>query len=129
MGEGASELVTSAQQADTYRTVYSTSEGIDLSGAEIGATALANLLTGRVIRALDPARFSILLLVFGFSTGALARTLPGFYALVTAALLGAVYCGSALFLFARYAMLVPLAIPLLGTAATRNVRGCLRALS
>ena len=41
VGEGASALVTSAEQPDAYPTVYSTADGVDLGGAEIGATAFA----------------------------------------------------------------------------------------
>ena len=46
VGEGASGPLGSTDQRDTYRTVYS-DNGEDLSGAEIAATAFANLLTNR----------------------------------------------------------------------------------
>ena len=62
VGEGASGPLSSADQADTYRTVYS-DNGLDLSGAEIAATAFANLLTNRTLRRVSfRAEFGILIL-------------------------------------------------------------------
>ncbi len=78
VGESASSFVTSAeQQGDTYVTVYSTADGIDLSGAEIGATAFANLLSGRMLRPTGAGMSLAVLLVFGTLVGVLARLLPG----------------------------------------------------
>ncbi len=53
VGESASVLLTSATQTDSYPTVFSTSEGANLSGAEIGATAFANLLTNQTLHAYE----------------------------------------------------------------------------
>jgi adenylate cyclase len=113
VGEGASEFVTSADQPDTFRTVYSTSEGFDLSGAEIGATALANLLTDRVLRPINALGASAILLGLGIVVGMLARLLPGIYAVPIVLAVSAAYYGSAQFLFSRHALLIPVVIPLL----------------
>jgi adenylate cyclase len=113
VGEGASAAVTSAEQADTYRTVYSTSSGVDITGTEIGATAFANLLYGDSLRPLRPWGLLGLLLTFGIAAGVLARLLPGRSAVGILALLGAAYGGAAVLLFARQSLLVPLTIPLL----------------
>ena len=113
VGEGASELVTSAEQPDTFRTVYSTREGFDLSGSEIGATALANLLTDRALRPINALGASAILLGLGMVVGILARLLPGIYAVPIGLFVSAAYYGSAQFLFSRHALLVPVVIPLL----------------
>ncbi len=57
---GASVLVgtsefSQTEQRDVYRTPWSTRDGLDVSGVELGATALANRLDGSVIRPLSGA--------------------------------------------------------------------------
>jgi adenylate cyclase len=113
VGEGASPLIRNAEQGDTYRTVYSTDEGVDLSGAEIGATAIANLLTDRTLRRVRPGTDSAILIGFGLSVGLLARLLPGLFAGGAALLLGVALFALAEHQFAQHARLVPIAIPLL----------------
>jgi adenylate cyclase len=113
VGEGASQFVTSAEQPDTFRTIYSTREGFDLSGSEIGATALANLLTGRVLQPTSALRSSIILLGLGILLGILTRILPGIYAVPIVAAVAALYYGTTQFLFSRHALLIPLVIPVL----------------
>ena len=113
VGEGASTAVTSAEQGDTYPTAYSTSDGIDLSGAEIGATAFANLLHGHSLQPVGPWSTLVLLLALGVVAGVLARLLSGASAVVSVALLGAAYGGAAFALFTRQSLVVPLTIPLL----------------
>jgi adenylate cyclase len=113
VGESASSYVTSTGQNDTYATVYSTPEGIDLSGTEIGATAFANLLTGRTLRPIGPWASLVVLLAFGGFVGLVARALPGMYALAFAGTLGIVGALAAQYLFTVHARLVPLAVPLL----------------
>jgi adenylate cyclase len=113
VGEGASQFVTSAEQPDTFRTIYSTREGFDLSGAEIGATALANLLTGRLLQPTNVLGSSMILLGLGILVGVLTRILPGMYAVPIVAGVGVLYYGAAQVLFSRHAILTPLVIPLL----------------
>ena len=113
VGEGASSFVISAERGDTYVTVYSTADGVDLSGAEIGATAFANLLSGRMLRPVGTWTSLAVLLLFGVLVGVLARLLPGMYALTIALALGAVGAALAQYLFTAHSLLVPLAVPLL----------------
>jgi adenylate cyclase len=105
--------VTSAEQPDTFRTVYSTSDGVDLSGAEIGATAFANLLADRVLRPVSALGAFAVLVGFGIFVGVLTRLLPGIYAVAITAAVGSAYYGSAQFLFTQHMLLIPLAIPVL----------------
>lgn len=56
---GAAVLVGAAEtnqpeQRDAYRTPWSTREGLDISGVELAATALANHLDGSALRPLGP---------------------------------------------------------------------------
>jgi adenylate cyclase len=113
IGTGPSALVTSAEQVDTYPTVYTTAEGVNLSGAEIGATAFANLLTDRTLRPAGPLLSTGALLAFGGLVGFLARALPGMHAAAITITLGAAVVGLAQFLFTAHSMLVPLAVPVL----------------
>ena len=69
VGESASALMTSATQTDSYPTVFSTSEGANLSGAEIGATAFANLLTNRTLQPTSPLTSLVILLRLAASSG------------------------------------------------------------
>lgn len=113
VGTSSSTLLTSAEQADTYPTVYSTAEGVDLSGVEIGATAFANLLTDRTLRPVGPLTSIGALLTFGGLVGFLARVLPGMHATAITIALGAAGVGLAQFLFTAHSLLVPLAVPVL----------------
>ena len=79
VGEGASEFLSNADQRDTYRTDYS-DDGVDLSGAEIAATAFANLLTNRTLRRVSFGAEAGILICFGLVAAVLARILPAFYA-------------------------------------------------
>lgn len=112
VGEGASELLSSGDQRDTYRTVYS-DNGVDLSGAEIAATAFANLLSNRTLRRV-PFRAEVgILICFGLLAAALARMLPVLYAAGAVLAVGCAHYALAQYLFSAHAVLVPLGIPLL----------------
>jgi adenylate cyclase len=113
VGESTSALMTSAAQNDSYPTVFSTREGVDLSGTEIGATAFANLLTNQTLRTTSPLTSLLILLVFGGLVGFLARQLPGVPATAIAMGLGIGGAALAQWLFTRHSLLVPAAVPLL----------------
>ena len=113
VGEGVSSLMTSALQVDTYPTVYSTPEGVDLSGAEIAATAFANLLTSRTLQPIRPWTALLTLLIFGGIVGFVMRMLPAIRGPMAAVAIGAAGVGLAYQLFAVHSVLVPLAVPVL----------------
>lgn len=113
VGEGASALVTSAEQQDAYPTVYSTAEGVDLSGAEVGATAFANLLTGGWIRTASPLAAIWMLFVFGALTGMMAVLVPTNYAPWLIVAVPLAWSGLAAYAFIGHLWLVPIAVPLL----------------
>jgi adenylate cyclase len=68
-------------QPDRFYTVFTGSDGIDLSGVEIMATAFANLLTDRTLRPANSAISAGLLLVFGLLVGVTASILPALWAI------------------------------------------------
>jgi adenylate cyclase len=113
VGESASALLTSASQTDSYPTVFSTSEGANLSGTEIGATAFANLLTNQTLQPTSPLTSLLILLAFGGLVGFLTRLLPGVQATATALGVGLGGAALAQWLFTHHSLLVPLALPLL----------------
>ena len=112
VGEGATKFVSSADQRDTYSTVYS-EDGVDLSGAEIAATAFANLLTNRTLRRVHFSTEVAILLAFAVLAAFFARVLPVRPAAGAIIGLGCAHYGIAQYLFNAHAMLVPVGIPLI----------------
>jgi adenylate cyclase len=123
VGAGPARLA-GADQADTYHTIYSSTDGSDLSGVEIHATAFANLITGRILRPLPPALHAAVLIVAGFAFGGavfLSRTArrrhrwisPRILASVVTCVLAFAYLITSYHWFARLDSVWPLAIPLL----------------
>jgi adenylate cyclase len=112
VGEGASGPLRSADQRDTYRTVYS-EDGVDLSGVEVAATAFANLLENRTLRPVSRLAEVGTLVVVGVVASLLARAFPGLYAAAAIVGLAVAHYALAQYLFTRQALLVPVAVPLL----------------
>jgi adenylate cyclase len=112
VGEGASEVVTSADQLDTYSTVYS-EDGVDLSGAEIAATAFANLIANRTLRRIPLSAEIAILGSFALLAACVALLLTPGRAAGALIVLGAAHYALAQHLFNVPAVLVPVGIPLL----------------
>jgi signal transduction histidine kinase len=66
---GLSELAPTRQK-DGFHTVFSQSDGLDLSGVEIGATAFSNLVDNREIKPLPFWAWLLTLLLWGIFIGA-----------------------------------------------------------
>jgi adenylate cyclase len=91
---GLAEMAQTRQR-DNYHTVYTRDDGVDLSGVEIGTTAVANLIDGSSLR--GPGGAGLMALLAGmFALGFATRLLP--IGGAAAAVLGA---GAAYLLFAR----------------------------
>ncbi|MEW6682467.1 MAG: ATP-binding protein [Nitrospirota bacterium] len=108
---GASDLYP-YQQGDTYRTVFSQPNGLDLSGVEIGATAFANLLEDFPVRPIDFRAALLTILLFGIAVGSLCLLLRPLLALVCSVGLIAACMGIAYYLFKMAGVWVPVIIPL-----------------
>lgn len=97
---------------DHYPTVFSGSDGVDLSGVEIAATAFANLFEERAVHPL-PLGFQLALVaLFGGALGALVYVLPQRFAYVALLATGAIYLAVAHLVFVSSALWLPLLVPL-----------------
>lgn len=100
------------RQGDTFRTVFSQSNGLDLSGVEIGATAFSNLLEGFPVRPIDFRAALLTILLFGVAVGMLCFLLHPLRALMCSAGLIASFIGIAYYQFRMAGLWVPVIIPL-----------------
>ncbi|MCB1713948.1 MAG: adenylate/guanylate cyclase domain-containing protein [Candidatus Competibacteraceae bacterium] len=105
---------THFEQPDQFLTVFSTADGIDLSGVEILATAFANLSTDTTLRFPDNTGRLALLLGYGVLLSVVVSLCRHVWLTISAILmLGTVYLALAQWLFAHYYVWLPLATPLL----------------
>lgn len=109
---GASEPRQSEQQDDFY-SVFSEHTGINLSGVEIGATAVANLLEQRTLMPLPMIWHLGLLLVLGAVFGAGFARSTTKHAAILAIACGAAYFAFAYWLFVAHEVWLPLVVPVL----------------
>jgi adenylate cyclase len=101
------------EQQDDFISVFSQNTGVNLSGAELGATAVANLLEGRALAPLPVPMQGALIVVLGLAFGFLVGRATVTGAAVAAALAGALYFGAAYWQFASHYLWLPLVVPLL----------------
>jgi adenylate cyclase len=107
---GLSEL-NHPQQTDAFHTVFSQSNGIDICGVEIAATAFGNLFDGNWVRPAGPVTRVLLLAIWGWVVGALCWKLSTPAAPLVAVSLGLLYFLTALWTFTHHARWLPLVIP------------------
>lgn len=108
---GLSESIQT-DQTDIFFTVYSQSDGRDLSGVEIAATALGNLFEGGWIKPLPQGSAILVLFAWGALFTAMCRTVSTARAMVLAVVASASYLAAAYFAFATHEIWIPLFIPL-----------------
>ncbi|MCK5274011.1 MAG: CHASE2 domain-containing protein, partial [Alphaproteobacteria bacterium] len=109
---GYSDL-TLVDQPDRYYTVFTNEDGVDLSGVEIMATALANLVNDIAIQKAGPGTTLAAIIIFGFVIGFLIYALPALIAVPLTFLLTGLYAAGAQWLFNESAFWLPWATPLL----------------
>ncbi|MBK8176060.1 MAG: CHASE2 domain-containing protein [Rhodospirillales bacterium] len=109
---GASEL-GKPSQGDYFRTVFPRADGVEMSGAEIAATAYANLLEGTTLRPLGPPPIFALLCALGALFCGCAYSLTPRAAAAATVALTLAYVAFASLLFDVAAIWLPLAVPLL----------------
>lgn len=107
---GLSEI-TRADQRDGFHTVYSRSDGTDLSGVEIAATAFANLLEAEPVRPASNFVFMGICLLWGLVFGFLCFVLPVPISAGIAVGCILVYTAVAHVVFKNFSVWVPLAVP------------------
>lgn len=101
------------QQRDSFYTVYTRADGLDLSGVEIAATAFANLLHRDTLRAPATLPALLLVIVYGLVAAALCRRLPALAAIACGVALAAAYYFAAAQLFTTQHLWLPLVVPLM----------------
>jgi len=101
------------EQQDDFISVFSQSTGVNLSGAELGATAVANLLEGRALAPLSLPLQGVLIIALGLMFGFLVGRATVARAAIAAAIVGALYFGTAYWQFTSYYVWLPLVVPLL----------------
>jgi signal transduction histidine kinase len=108
---GSSEF-SPYEQTDTYSTVFSKPNGQDLSGVEICATAVANLIEDMPVRPLTLASYALVLTLFGFTAGMIGVYLRPMLAILCGAGLVLLYVAYAFRQFAEASVWYPVVIPL-----------------
>lgn len=110
------------EQRDGFHTVYSGSGRPDLSGVEIAATALDNLLRDEALQPLDPWAYGVLIGAWGLLLGFLGRRLAPVPAAAVTVILAGGYLALAVFRFGA-AQWWPFTIPVLVQAPLALVAG------
>jgi len=101
------------EQKDSFYTVFSQANGLDLSGVEIAATAFSNLLVQDDLRLPEPLIYILIIVVYGLLLAWLAG-LPSTPAFVLLSFLTAgLYTLLCSFVFTEMALWLPLFIPVL----------------
>jgi adenylate cyclase len=100
------------EELEHFATVFSTGDGLDLSGAEIAATAFANLLGDNSIRELQLAHRLILVFASGLLATLVCRQLSIPAALIIMAIAVGAYGGTSLYLFTSHALWIPIVVPM-----------------
>jgi len=98
---------------DGFVTAFSRADGVDLSGVEIAATALANLLDGRLIEPAGAAPSLALLAAFGLAIGVAGGALHAPIAVATTLLLAGSFYAASQFVFTQHDVWLPVVTPLL----------------
>ena len=96
---------------DTYRTVFSQSNGLDLSGVEIGATAFANLLEGLPVHPMDLPANLLTISIFGIALGMICFLFRPIIAGVCSAGLVVLFVSLAYYQFKVAGIWFPIIIP------------------
>lgn len=98
---------------DDYHTVFSSVDGLFISGVEIAATAFANLLENRPIRPLSSEGNLGILFFLGLCMGLIFLLLPNRSAIALSSLLIALYIFNVYYQFKEASIWLPLIVPLL----------------
>lgn len=104
---------TSTEGKDTFHTVFSRKDGIQLSGVEILATAFGNILHNETLHQPDIISTILLLFAFGAAATIVAAVLGGFVAVAACALMGLATFGGSFYAFSAYNLWLPISVPLL----------------
>jgi adenylate cyclase len=100
-------------QPDRFYSVFTTDDGVDLSGVEIMATAFSNILAGDWLKPSEVMLTVATFAAYGFAAGFLATMLPALLAVPVVAGFGLAYVVAAEWAFESRYLWLPLATPVL----------------
>ncbi len=98
---------------DGFYTAFTEETGMDISGVEVAATALANLMDEKGVHHFGPATHLLILLAWGALCALIAICFPTIISAGSLLLLSALYIGLAHLQFKSYGIWYPLAVPIL----------------
>ncbi len=101
------------EQPDRYYTVFTNEKGVDLSGVEIMATALANMINDSTLHQPDAETLAAIVLGFGLIVGICVYALPALFAVPLTFGLAGAYAAGAQWMFNGEALWLPWATPLM----------------
>jgi serine phosphatase RsbU (regulator of sigma subunit)/CHASE2 domain-containing sensor protein len=107
---GLSEALL-ADRKDSFYTVFSTANGIFVSGVEIAATAFANILNDTPVRSVGARLFVPILLLWGILAGAVCRMFPIKISAPGLTGLSVLYVAVAVVLFKAFNTWLPVIVP------------------
>lgn len=94
-------------EQDVFNTVFRESGGLDISGVEIAATALANLIEGRLIEPLSAPRLFLVILLYSAAMVMITQFRRAGFIIVGALVLAIAYVVLAAYLFSTYDIWLP----------------------
>ncbi|HEX9144015.1 MAG TPA: adenylate/guanylate cyclase domain-containing protein, partial [Candidatus Binatia bacterium] len=100
------------EKEDSYHTVFSQSDGVDLSGIEIAATAFSNLLEDKPIKPMRTGYLVLIIVAWGILIGVVCRMAGPVFAALAVTSLGGVYLANAHYQFAADGTWIPIVVPL-----------------
>jgi adenylate cyclase len=109
---GLSENLPSEIKHAGHPTVFSTSDGIDISGVELAATAYANLSEGRVVRPVSFYQHLCIIVFWGIIMAVICYLPRAAVSAVAVSALSLLYLSFAVHQFRAYGIWLPLFIPL-----------------
>lgn len=100
-------------QPDGFYTVFTTDQGVDLSGVEITATAFGNLLYEQSLQILEVEYYLLILFIFGLFVSSLIYYTPAILSVPASVIVVAGYAFFVQTLFSDSYLWLPLATPVL----------------
>jgi len=108
---GLSEILL-ADRKDSFYTVYSSADGIFVSGVEIMASVFANIRDGEQIKPLGLKSYFLLVFFWGLLLGIVCRISSLRTGFINALVLGALYLCGSIYVFKTQNIWYPVVIPL-----------------
>jgi len=108
---GLSEILL-ADRKDSFYTVYSTADGIFVSGVEIMASVFANIRDGEQIKPIGLKSYFLLVFFWGLLLGIVCRISALRIGFFNAIILGVLYLFGSVYVFKTHNIWYPMVIPL-----------------